>query len=413
MPLSAPSVRNMHGSNLHFSTMSRPIVLVTGANGGVGLGVCERLLVQFSNPSPPDSAALRGGSSEAAGTPYDASEGCTLILACRNATKARAAVAKLEALLEKLGGGDGAQESPVQKGASSAVDAGAADNVRARFTNDRSAPVAERNARALAAYRKSFVRGTRIEVVSLDLASIASTQACVQTVRERYPYLTHLVLNAGGAAWAGINWPLAFFEILTNLHRAVTRPSYKLQHPSEKTADGFGWVWEINCGMHYVLANGLVPHLRASPYLAASRIIWTGSLEASRADYCADDFQCLDPRRSPHAYESTKYQCELAALGMDERLKTHGGVRVYTAHPGIVASSIFSEVIHVLLLSRMKLVFYAVRAYLTNTGTLDVLSAPPDRRVQGCSGRVVRRRGACGGARQHGAVRRAVHVARA
>lgn len=252
-----------------------------------------------------------------------------------------------------------------QQAASSAVETTGSQELRARFTNDRSAPAPQRNAAAVAEYRRRFVRGTRIEVVSLDLASAASTKACAETVRTRYPYLTHLVLNAGGAAWAGINWPLAFFEILTSLHRAVTRPSYKLQHPSEKTADGFGWVWEINCGMHYLLANELAPHMRASPYNAPSRIIWTGSLEASMSDYHPEDFQCLNHTITPHAYESTKYQCELAALGMDERFrKDERGPRVYTAHPGIVASSIFSEVIHVLLLSLMKLVFYAVRAEL-------------------------------------------------
>lgn len=395
--------------------MSRPIVLVTGANGGVGLGVCERLLVQLSTPTPPDSTALYGGREDAAGTPFDAGNGCTLILACRNEAKARAAIEALEALLQKLH--DQVDDDlPERAGsaASSAVDAPSKDGLRTRqFTNDRSAPLAERNAVARTEYRRRFARNSKIEFVKLDLASVASTKACAQKVLATYPHLTHLILNAGGAAWAGVNWPLAFFEIITNLHRGVTRPSYKLQNPSETTADGFGWVWEINCGMHYVLANELVPLMRKSPYKTPSRIIWTGSLEASQCDYHPEDFQCLDPKVSPHAYESTKYQCELAALGMDERLAaTHEHApRVYTAHPGIVASSIFAEVIHVVLLSLMKLVFYVVRR-TTDPGALDLFAAPPHRRVQRRDRRLVRRRRSGRGPRLDRAVRRAVHLFR-
>ena len=37
-----------------------------------------------------------------AGTPFDAGNGCTLILACRNEAKARAAIEALEVLLQKL-----------------------------------------------------------------------------------------------------------------------------------------------------------------------------------------------------------------------------------------------------------------------------------------------------------------------
>ena len=47
--------------------MSRPILLVTGANAGVGLGICERLLVQLADPTPSDSGMLAG--CEVAGTP--------------------------------------------------------------------------------------------------------------------------------------------------------------------------------------------------------------------------------------------------------------------------------------------------------------------------------------------------------
>lgn len=341
----------------------RPIILVTGANGGVGLGVCERLLVQLSSPTPPDSA--RDG--KQVGTPFHAANGCTLILACRNAARAAEAKAQLEQLLERLSRADDRElarnvgPADWAQGSSSATrDAGAA---RARYTQVVDAPLPARDASARDAYRASFVRGTVIDTIALDLASAASTVACTKELSLRYPYLTHVVLNAGGASWIGVDWLRATLSMIFNLHTAVTRPTYKLQRSGEVSADGFGWVWELNVGMHYVLANRLRPLLCATPYNSPSRIVWTGSLEASMADYNESDMECLDAAKSPHPYESTKYQCELAALGMDNILRGTGikEPRVYTAHPGIVASSIFAGVIYSWMLVLMRFVFYLAR----------------------------------------------------
>lgn len=349
--------------------MSRPIVLVTGANAGVGLGVCERLLVQLSNPTPPDSAALDSGDHEVAGTPFHAAEGCTLLLACRNQAKAAEAVTHLKQILARLATAD---DLAVQKNtspsrwaeASSSAVASASSLRKREFTQDDSAPLDTRTREARIHYRQSFCRGTIIEVIPLDLASLENTKACAKLITDKVPYLTHIILNAGGAAWIGVNWLWATWEILTSLHKAVTFPSYKLQRAGDKSDDGYGWVWQTNVGSHYVLVQALEPLLRRSPYAVPSRVIWTGSLEANRNDFHLDDFQCLDPRISPHPYESTKYQCELAALAMDERyVNTHDAhaPRVYTAHPGIVASSIFSTVIPSIMLLMMKLVFYLAR----------------------------------------------------
>jgi len=345
--------------------MSRPILLVTGANAGVGLGICERLLVQLADPTPSDSGMLAG--CEVAGTPFHAGDGCTLILACRNQAKAKSAVAHLEGVLAQLKEQSEIELARLSGGVEGVAGKDAATHagqsmLRRRFETNREAAIEKRVAVARAHYRASFCKGTVIDLVPLDLASIASTRACAAAVSAKYPYLTHMVLNAGGAAWTGVDWLRATWEMLSNLHKAVTYPSYKLQRAGDKSADGFGWVWQINVGGHYLLARDLDAHLRASPYVTPSRIIWTGSLEASERAFSMDDFQCLDPSQSPCPYESTKYQCELAALGMDERLE-HSGLhapRAYTAHPGIVASSIFSNVLFSFMLVLMKFVFYLV-----------------------------------------------------
>lgn len=103
--------------------------------------------------------------------------------------------------------------------------------------------------------------------------------------------------------------------------------------------------------------------------------------------YKPDDFQCRDPLTSPHPYESTKYQCELAAIGLHDvlkattfpsqpstpsasllELKQLGDARQSNAtepqsficHPGVVASSIFAEYLNVFMAMCMKLAFYMV-----------------------------------------------------
>lgn len=95
--------------------------------------------------------------------------------------------------------------------------------------------------------------------------------------------------------------------------------------------------------------------------------------------------------RSPHPYESSKYQCELAALGLEDALR--GPVRLptapgtptgdasprtargieptsFTAHPGVVASSIFAEYLNVFMALCMKFAFYLVSRAALHQGVL-------------------------------------------
>lgn len=348
--------------------MKRPIILVTGANAGLGLGLCKRLLVQLSSPTPPDSAALDIPRRDAAGTPFDARDGCTLVLACRNQAKAEDAKLQLQELISHISHSEDeliqSNRSPDTWPDASSSSVNDKKLLRKReYETKLDAPLDVRNRDARIEYRQSFCAGTKIEIVPLDLSSIASTKECARVVASKFPYLTHLILNAGGASWVGVDWIRAIWEILTNLHKAVTFPSYKLQRSGEISKDGFGWVWQVNVGGHYLLVHELESLLRASPYATPSRIIWTGSLEANPNDFQANDYQCLDPKVSPNPYESTKYQCELTSLAMDERFLSHEqspALRSFTAHPGIVATSIFSGVIPAIMVIMMKLVFFLV-----------------------------------------------------
>ena len=372
----------------------RPIILVTGANAGVGFGICQRLLVQLSSPTPSDTLPnhpLRytDPSIQPSPTPFAAPDGCTLILACRNPIKAHKARQQLNQLLrwienlpehedtptgppeswafafddtckdDKLTDPETEQDmrdTPHEDADPALVAHAQENNVRRRRKQrkalatgddagqdldadsdsqeldrdtadtpgspDLNADLDQRTKRANARYRRRFCQGTRIEFVPLDLGSMGSALECARMVRERYPHVTHVVLNAGSSAWIGMNWFHAIWMMMTQFRYAVTWPAYKLQRTGDKSDDNFGWVWQCNVGAHWILVRALLPSLRATPYSVPSRIIWTSSVEAFSKYYDVSDYECVDAAKSPLPYESVKYQCELAAFGLDDALQT-------------------------------------------------------------------------------------------
>ncbi len=242
--------------------------------------------------------------------------------------------------------------------------------------------------RARGRYRRRFCQKSVIEVQPLDLGSMASVLKSAEEIRERYGYVTHAILNAGLAAWQGLNWPKAIWMICTGFRSAVTWPKYKKQRCGDIGADGYGWVWQCNVAAHYVFVRALLPAFRATPFSEPSRIVWTGSIEAYQRFYHPEDYQCLDPKISGPTYESTKYQCELVALGLDERLQvervrtvpstpawemppprlqssTSREPRSFLSHPGVVASSMFEDYLGTFLVLCFKLALYFARWMLS------------------------------------------------
>lgn len=89
----------------------------------------------------------------------------------------------------------------------------------------------------------------------LDLASVDSVLSCAQEVRKRYPYLTHVMLNAGSVSlyrssvklmsvrcgpFTGIDWLGAVKQTCTNFLDALTRPTFTLERLGQMTEDGLG-----------------------------------------------------------------------------------------------------------------------------------------------------------------------------
>lgn len=319
-------------------------------------------------------------------------------MACRNAIKAQKARASLIKMIEKLKSLPDDVETPVDadkleklnvtkpvsargtmqkreeedaaaKGASTAVDSASTQQAQRRGNSSSSPNLAsdspDRESRARAKYRRRFCRGTRIDIIPLDLGSFASVLNCASTVSTRYGHLTHIILNAGGAAFLGLDWIRATWMIMTSFRAAVTYPRYKMQRSGDLSQDGVGWVWSINVGGSWALTQALLPLMRQSPYAERSRVIWTGSIEAFRRFFSLEDMQCLRTDVPSKAYESTKYQCDLAAVAMREELDegAEGEAKqpaVYLTHPGVVATSIMADFLNIFTGTAMLWAFYFV-----------------------------------------------------
>lgn len=96
--------------------------------------------------------------------------------------------------------------------------------------------------------------GGRPEAVSFD----KSLHWLWTNEQQRFPYVSHMVLNAGVGSFTGINWWGAAYEICTGFKTAVTAPGYKIQATGEMSGDGLGWVWQCNIFGHYVLVSTFI-----------------------------------------------------------------------------------------------------------------------------------------------------------
>jgi NAD(P)-dependent dehydrogenase (short-subunit alcohol dehydrogenase family) len=150
------------------------------------------------------------------------------------------------------------------------------------------------------ARREATAAGGNIELVSLDLASLASVRACADKLQEEGKPLDVIIANAGVMAT-----------------------------PLGKTADGFETQFGTNHLGHFVLVNRL-----ASLIPSGGRVIILASSGHRFADVDLDDpgFE-----RTPYdpfvAYGRAKTANVLFAVAFDQRHQARG-VRAAAVHPG-------------------------------------------------------------------------------
>lgn len=306
------------------SPSSWPVIVVTGANSGVGLGICQRLLVQLISKSPTDAQPHYDFHIQKTTTDDASFDGLTLILACRSRQRGEAARDNLYQFadeqvrhLKMLPGYDGHAET-----------------VRKHLT---------------------------VVVHTIDLSRIQTVFRFADEVIKTYPYVSHLICNAGVASFVSINWLLAIKQLAADWVEAVTAPIFYTQEVGQVSQDGLGWVWQCNVFGHYALFRALESHLAKYQTSTGARVIWMSSHESSPIYYDPTDWQLI---KSAHSYESSKFQMDLIAYQLDQASLQDSG-RLPTRHlivlPGVAGTNIANVLLGAFTSTCMFLAFYLAR----------------------------------------------------
>ncbi|KAH7917328.1 NAD(P)-binding protein [Leucogyrophana mollusca] len=289
-----------------------PCIVVTGANSGVGFGICHRLLVQMSSKCPQDGQFQypfhsTRGQVESLEQPDTSCGGPTLVLACRDLQRGEAARTGLYKLFDQH-----------------------LHNLRKHRKYD--------------GHADTFRLNLKIQVLVVDLGSIESIFQFRDELSQRYPYVSHLILNAGMLSVLKYDEALAMKQMRANFVEAVTAPNYYIQNVGELSSDGLGKIWQTNVFGHYVLFRLLEPMLENYKASSGARVIWMSSHEANARNYNPTDWQLLETH---HPYESSKYQVDMISLQLDRRAlqrceRADVAVRHFTVLPGIVQTNMTS-----------------------------------------------------------------------
>ncbi|HWG17063.1 MAG TPA: oxidoreductase [Acidobacteriaceae bacterium] len=169
---------------------------------------------------------------------------------------------------------------------------------------------------AAAARIRSEVRDAKIELVLLDLASLAQVRAFAEAELARGTGLDLLINNAG-----------------------VMAPKTR-----EVTADGFEMQFGVNVLGHFALTALLLPALEraAQRHGPAPRVVTIASIAHKRGRIDFEDLQAEKRYDAMGAYRQSKLADLMIALELDRRLRAAGSrVMSVAAHPGVAQTPLF------------------------------------------------------------------------
>lgn len=152
-----------------------------------------------------------------------------------------------------------------------------------------------------------------LEIMELDLSSLASVRSFVGSFRNKYKQLNLLIENAG-----------------------IMIP------PFAKTEDGFESQMGVNYFSHFLLANLLFPLLNNTP---GARVITTSSNAHKNGKI---DFDNLNSEKSYSKlgnYEQSKLACLMFAYELQRRLEKSGSqVIALSTHPGVSITNLVTNI---------------------------------------------------------------------
>ncbi|KIW39528.1 uncharacterized protein PV06_08132 [Exophiala oligosperma] len=236
-------------------------VLVTGANSGLGLGICCRLIDEFLT-----SPHIRGR--------------LTIIFTTRGQLKGDETLTTLQKHLSR--------HASYKK----------SDDRSVTFQPENVELTSLLSVRALS--RKLLSSNiTHLDAIVLN-AGIGGWSGL------NWPVAIWTVLTGIRQATTWPTFKLGFVGL-------VTKPQFPPRPGSRETREEpvLGEVFCANTFGHYMLVHWLMPLIRACPSESSGKIIWTSSVDAVAHQYNPDDHQGL---KSGAAYESTKRLTDLLAL---------------------------------------------------------------------------------------------------
>ena len=193
-----------------------------------------------------------------------------------------------------------------------------------------------------------------LQVVRLDLASLASVREAAEEIRSRHSRLDLLILNAG-----------------------------VMQVPDQRTEDGFELTLASNHLGHFALTGLLLDRLLAT---AGSRIVTVSSIAHRRGRIRFDDLQSDESYDASAAYAQSKLANLLFAYELDRRFENAGaGVTSLAAHPGNARTGLWhtsSSFERALISPRLRVLnFWLVQS--AEAGALPTLRAAADPSAEG------------------------------
>ncbi|KIJ23344.1 hypothetical protein M422DRAFT_213917, partial [Sphaerobolus stellatus SS14] len=313
-----------------------PIIIVTGANSGVGFAVCQRLIEQLASPIPPDSLLKPSDEKSDLSCPLAPTQKLSLILACRNKGRAEKAQKLLWDALDK----------------------------RIRWLKSRA---------GYNGHAEAFRKNLTIDFIQLDLASMDSVFSFTEEVESRYPYVSHIVMNAGFLPIIGLDYIYAIKEIFLDPARAVTQPRFMIQAEGLESPDGLGMVFQSNVLGHFSLFRELEGLLHKNPS-GDSRVQWLSSLDCNAGDYDPADIQI---RRGTYPYEASKFQEDLIVTALAHQAAANppkegeAHIQHSLSTPGICHTANTGPVLNFILELAKQASFYLARLFGSQNHPID------------------------------------------
>ncbi|MFK7977413.1 MAG: SDR family NAD(P)-dependent oxidoreductase [Halioglobus sp.] len=163
---------------------------------------------------------------------------------------------------------------------------------------------------ALQAAITAAVPDANIELLDLDLASLASMRACAAEALQRYPQIDILINNAG----------------LTSMEEVITEDGYELQ-------------FQVNALAQFLFTQALVPSLEAA---APAQVIFVTSMMHKFGKLNPESFKGWKKYNANGSYGQSKLAMMLLARELADRLQDKG-IAVNTLHPGAVNTGILDN----------------------------------------------------------------------